>query len=309
MLNFEMLKSASQVEDIPEIFQNIKGVSMDIGGTLIKFIVYSEEEMAYGYTALCQFPDMASKIKQLLTKSERNVTISITGGGAFRFKEQLKTMYPVSTINLLDEMECIARGSILLCPAALEEFIVVNVGSGASVVRISSDRKFERLTGSCLGGGTFMGLARFLSKLPDLGYDSAIELASKGDGSHVDLLVGDIYGQEYPGIDCLKPEIVAGSFGKSIDSSNKVDDLLASLLCMIVSNLVNIGSLCSKLNHNCPVFFSGSFFRNKKGYSYIYILQPDNIYSGRIPEKIWRTLSSSSRSYRVPFSHHLYRSK
>lgn len=266
-----MLKPANRVDDIPENFENIKGISMDIGGTLIKFIIFSQEGMIYGYNVLCNFPEIATKIKHLMLQSGRNVMFAITGGGAFKFREKIKMIYPEINIHILDEMECIARGSILLCPAIIEQCIVVNVGSGASVIKISSDQKFERLTGSCLGGGTFMGLARLISGLPNLDYDTAIELASKGDNSKVDLLVGDIYGQEYPGINSLKPKVIAGSFGKSIDTSNKIEDVLSSLLCMIVSNLVNIGSLCSKSNHNCQVFFSGSFFRNKKGLSYVHI--------------------------------------
>lgn len=39
-------------------------------------------------------------------------------------------------------------------------YLVVNIGSGVSVLKVSSARSFERVSGSSIGGGTYWGLCR-----------------------------------------------------------------------------------------------------------------------------------------------------
>ena len=53
------------------------------------------------------------------------------------------------------------------------------------------------LSGTSLGGGTFLGLCCLLTGCNT--YDEAIELATHGDSTKVDKLVSDIYGNDgYP---------------------------------------------------------------------------------------------------------------
>jgi type II pantothenate kinase len=60
---------------------------------------------------------------------------------------------------------------------------LVNIGSGVSMLKVSGDGKFERVSGSSLGGGTFWGLCRLLTKCR--GFDEMLELSAKGDNSKV----------------------------------------------------------------------------------------------------------------------------
>jgi type II pantothenate kinase len=53
-------------------------------------------------------------------------------------------------------------------------------------------RSYERVSGTCIGGGTFWGLCRLLTACRD--FDEAMELSQTGDPSKCDMLVGDIYG-------------------------------------------------------------------------------------------------------------------
>ena len=46
--------------------------------------------------------------------------------------------------------------------AALFPFLLVNIGSGVSIVKVNGLRSFERVSGSAIGGGTFWGLCRLL---------------------------------------------------------------------------------------------------------------------------------------------------
>lgn len=57
---------------------------------------------------------------------------------------------------------------------------------------MDSDSEHERVSGSSLGGGTFWGLCRLLTRVK--GFDEMLELSARGDNAKVDMLVGDIYG-------------------------------------------------------------------------------------------------------------------
>lgn len=74
------------------------------------------------------------------------------------------------------------------------------MGSGVSLLKINGPGDYERVSGTSLGGGTFWGLARLLTNVESsVETDSWAEvqaLGEHGDSNNVDLLVGDIYGEE-----------------------------------------------------------------------------------------------------------------
>lgn len=53
--------------------------------------------------------------------------------------------------------------------------------------------KYERVSGSSLGGGTYWGLCRVLTRCNS--FDEVLDLAEMGDANLVDMTVGDIYGR------------------------------------------------------------------------------------------------------------------
>jgi type II pantothenate kinase len=71
-------------------------------------------------------------------------------------------------------------------------FLIVNIGSGVSILKVSDSGKFERVSGTSLGGGTYWGLCRLLTKCQT--YEEVLDLAENGDAGKVDMLVRDIYG-------------------------------------------------------------------------------------------------------------------
>ncbi|XP_066370799.1 pantothenate kinase 1-like isoform X3 [Miscanthus floridulus] len=78
-------------------------------------------------------------------------------------------------------------------------YLLVNIGSGVSMIEVIGKGKFERIIGSHLGGGTILGLARLLTGCSS--YEEFLELSQRGNNLSVDLTVGDIYGGEgYPKI-------------------------------------------------------------------------------------------------------------
>ena len=90
-------------------------------------------------------------------------------------------------------------------------YLLVNIGSGVSMVKVSGSKKYERIGGTSLGGGTLWGLLSMLTGART--FDEMLSMADRGDNGAVDMLVGDIYGTDYSKIG-LKSSTIASSFGK-----------------------------------------------------------------------------------------------
>lgn len=119
--------------------------------------------------------------------------------------------------------------------------ILVSIGSGVSIIKVSAFDSFERVAGTMIGGGTLIGLSNLLTGVKD--FDQIINLASSGNHQNVDMLVRDIYGSNSPFKE-LQGDLLASSFAKiandqegDIRSRFKQEDILASLVCMISFNI------------------------------------------------------------------------
>lgn len=95
--------------------------------------------------------------------------------------------------------------------ADIYPYLLVNIGSGVSMIKVSGPRQYERIGGTSLGGGTLWGLLSLLTGARN--FDEMLGMAERGDNSTVDMLVGDIYGTDYGKIG-LKSSTIASSFGK-----------------------------------------------------------------------------------------------
>lgn len=139
-------------------------------------------------------------------------------------------------------------------------YLLVNIGSGVSMIEVTGNGKFERIIGSHLGGGTILGLARLLTGCSS--YDEFLELSQRGNNLAVDLTVGDIYGEHgYPKIG-LPASTTAASFGKvssSRLSEYKVEDLAAALLNSFTYNIGQIAYFVANLSGLKRIFFRGAY--------------------------------------------------
>lgn len=169
-----------------------------------------------------------------------------TGGGAYKYYEKIKDALGVDVIRE-EEMECLIIGLdffITEIPrevftysetdpmhfASPEEniypYLLVNIGSGVSFLKVSGPRKYERVGGTSLGGGTLWGLLSLLTGART--FDEMLDNAAHGDNSNVDMLVGDIYGTDYGKIG-LKNTTIASSFGKVFrmkrEAENEAEDM------------------------------------------------------------------------------------
>jgi type II pantothenate kinase len=90
-------------------------------------------------------------------------------------------------------------------------YLLVNIGSGVSMIKVSGPRQYDRVGGTSLGGGTLWGLLSLLTGARN--FEEMLGMAERGDNTAVDMLVGDIYGSDYGKIG-LKSTTIASSFGK-----------------------------------------------------------------------------------------------
>ncbi|KAF3775698.1 Pantothenate kinase 2 [Nymphaea thermarum] len=211
-------------------------------------------------------------------------TIKATGGGAYKFADVFKERLGV-TLEKEDEMDCLVAGANFLLKSVRHEafthmegqkefvqieqndlfpYLLVNIGSGVSMIKVDGDGKFQRVSGTSLGGGTFWGLGRLLTKCKS--FDEILELSQKGDNSAVDMLVGDIYGgMDYSKIG-LSASTIASSFGRAISENKELsdyrpEDISLSLLRMISYNIGQISHLFALRYGIKRIFFGGFFIR------------------------------------------------
>ncbi|XP_031549269.1 4'-phosphopantetheine phosphatase-like [Actinia tenebrosa] len=229
--------------------------------------------------------------QNLLEKTDNVVKVmKATGGGAHKYKDMLTTKLGVR-VDKEDEMQCLIRGCNFVLSTLPDEvfqfcrdedsqyvfrhlesneifpYLLVNIGSGVSIIQVNSKDHYQRVGGTSMGGGTFWGLGSLLTKAK--GFDELLELATQGQHKNVDVLVKDIYGGPYTGSG-LPADLTASSFGKAVRSCNDKQedghkfaecDIAKSLLQMISNDIAQIASLYARLSGIKKIFFSGYFIR------------------------------------------------
>ncbi|EFB15450.1 hypothetical protein PANDA_007343, partial [Ailuropoda melanoleuca] len=221
--------------------------------------------------------------------SSLHTVFCATGGGAYKFEQDFLTVCDLQLCKL-DELDCLVKGILYIdsvgfngrsqCyyfenPADAEKcqklpfdlknpypLLLVNIGSGVSILAVYSKDNYKRVTGTSLGGGTFFGLCCLLTGCTT--FEEALEMASRGDSTKVDKLVRDIYGGDYERFG-LPGWAVASSFGNMMSKEKREavskEDLARATLITITNNIGSIARMCA-LNENInQVVFVGNFLR------------------------------------------------
>ncbi|KAF8807944.1 pantothenate kinase [Phlegmacium glaucopus] len=141
--------------------------------------------------------------------------------------------------------------------------LLVNIGSGVSIIKVDEDGAFERVSGTSLGGGTLWGLLSLLT--PATSFDEMLAFSERGDNSTVDMLVGDIYGQDYSKLG-LKSTMIASSFGKVFKKGGEkgnfsAEDISKSLLYAMSNNIGQIAYMNAEKYNLDRIYFGGCFIR------------------------------------------------
>ena len=295
-----LLSSSGRKDHAPSIFlpnqtEYISHIALDIGGSLVKLAYFVRNPLDHGGGKLRFEKFETSRIEDCMEFIERKrlhkrrnsgqpIRIKATGGGAFKYADLFRERMGI-ILEREDEMACMVSGCNFLLQAVRNEafqyengelsfkdidpstvypYLLVNIGSGVSMVRVDGENSYDRVSGTNMGGGTFWGLCRLLTGCTS--FDEILQLSSHGDNSQVDMLVGDIYGgRDYASIG-LSAETIASSFGKVLHSDRKLEDYnpadIAMSLCrMIAYNIGQLAYLNAKRYNLSRIFFGGFFIR------------------------------------------------
>ena len=278
--------------------------SREVGGRL-SFLKFETDRIGQCFEFIKRLKD---KHHALNGSNPNDLVICATGGGAFKYYDEMKKTLGVEVLRE-DEMECLIMGldffiteipnEVFTCsdqdPMPFLEpctdiypYLLVNIGSGVSMIKVSGPKQYERIGGTSLGGGTLWGLLSLLTGART--FDDMLTLADKGDNTKVDMLVGDIYGTDYTKIG-LPTDVIASSFGKvfrmkregesaaedgeGMSNSSVLDDagqkpifaaedISLSLLYTVSNNIGQIAYLFSEKHKLENIYFGGSFIRGHR---------------------------------------------
>ncbi|EDW18881.1 uncharacterized protein Dmoj_GI11839, isoform A [Drosophila mojavensis] len=218
--------------------------------------------------------------------AELVTTVCATGGGAFKFEKDFRDQVNMKLAKF-DELDTLIKGILFADMHNATEcyyyenareitktekrafnfsqpfpFILVNVGSGVSILAVYGPDNYKRISGTSLGGGTFLGLCCLLTGCTT--FEEAIQLATKGDNRKVDKLVKDIYGGDYNRFG-LTGDLVASSFGQMHINEKRCsvsrEDLANATLVTITNNIGSIARMCALNEKIDKVVFVGNFLR------------------------------------------------
>ncbi|KAF2097229.1 fumble-domain-containing protein [Rhizodiscina lignyota] len=307
-----------QTQDIrlPNHRAIVSHIAVDIGGSLAKLVYFSHEPKSIELGGRLHFQkfetdkietciDFMRRLKlehqqQNGLNPKEQLCVMATGGGAFKYYEKIKEALGVEVLRE-DEMECLIIGLDFFISEIPNEvftysesdpmqfvdkreniypYLLVNIGSGVSMIKVSGPRQFQRVGGTSLGGGTLWGLLSLLTGARS--FEEMLKTAENGDNTAVDMLVGDIYGMDYNKIG-LKSTAIASSFGKvyrmkrqaereaedhgglsngdrgSSGTAFRAEDISRSLLYAVSNNIGQIAYLHAQRHNLEHIYFGGSF--------------------------------------------------
>ena len=245
-------------------------IGVDLGGTFTKVCITNDN----GANSYEIFPTSMEKLKEFFVMKDNHLVIPsenlkirkwrITGGGAYKFRSFFDTFNPQP--EFVDELSATAKGSahLLSNPDNIKvignnkitsKFLMISMGTGVSFTIVEPGKERRHIGGSALGGGTVMGLSKLLLQVTS--FDTLLELASRGSESNLDLLLSDVYGEDYG---ALTANVCASSLGKIATQEVNVvkEDLAASLISTICYSIgCQAASICTGSDIKTIVFVGG----------------------------------------------------
>jgi type II pantothenate kinase len=226
----------------------MKKIGIDAGGSLIKMVYEEEGHLRYRTYASSEMDSLLKWIG-IMNPSAK---LFATGGKTFLFHD--KFPYP---FTMVEEFKAMVEGSRFLLAEEFhlveDEYILISIGTGTSIYYVTPDH-YERVLGTGMGGGAFVGLGTILSGTND--FSKLVERTERGNRENVDLLVKDIYG---PDITPMVGELTAANFGKVyMNNGASVDDYLASTMQMIGETIFLLASQTARMKGIEKLVFVGS---------------------------------------------------
>eukprot|EP01071_Lankesteria_metandrocarpae_P010697 Lankesteria_metandrocarpae@DN5366_c0_g1_i5.p1 len=229
--------------------------------------------------------------------------LNVTGGGAYKYRKNFEDRLNLE-VRKIDEMQSLMIGlhfflrhtnSVYRYDCTTKDrisvkisdpmypFLLVNIGSGVSIIKATGPEQFQRVTGTCIGGGTVLGLARQTCGADS--FEEVLRWAEAGTDC-LDLKVKDLFGDS-AGTGWLPVDTLASSFGRLymgsafdpkkvlLDGANpfassctaveppRKEDVCRSIVRMVAYNVGYIAFLVGTIHRIRRVFFAGKFVNNR----------------------------------------------
>ncbi len=216
-------------------------LGLDFGMTNLDGVLLEDGVLKRGWRMDCTGASLDSTRAALGmggVKLEEVQAIGTTGG---RHKE-LPNSYKNIRLVKVSEADAVGRGGLQM--AGLEEALVVSAGTGTAMIA-ARGKICRHVTGSAVGGGTLLGLAKLC-----LGTADPLEiaaLASAGDPAHVDGTLADVIGG---GIGSLPADATAVNLGRIVrlSAAPSREDLAAGLVTLVSQVIAVIALNAAKAN-------------------------------------------------------------
>ena len=207
-------------------------IGIDIGGSTTKIIgfrdvdgekqwiepqiIVANDPLTATYGAFGRFADENGLALSDISR------VMVTGVGASHIKGGLYGL----DCRRVEEFQCIGRGGSYL--SRLDNALIVSMGTGTAIVHAMSDKSFEYIGGTGVGGGTLIGLSKLL-----LGVDNIVDvekLASVGDLNKIDLKIKDLVREN--ALSELSRELTASNFA-NLSSSHTKEDVARGIMNLV----------------------------------------------------------------------------
>lgn len=226
----------------------VQKVGIDAGGTLIKLVYEEKGNIHYKTYQISQLESAMEWLKMIAPTAK----VALTGGKAIFLSKQ----YFTNAIHV-PEFEAACNGAryfLMEEGNKPDNCLLVNIGTGTSWFYLHGDKQ-ERILGSGIGGGTFMGLGELLTNEKD--YSHLVQLAQKGNKAKVDLTVKDIYmGEDTP----VDGNLTASNFAKGKKDDQTKEDLMTAVTNMIAETIVLLTLQAAAMHETNEVVYMGSTF-------------------------------------------------
>ena len=212
-------------------------IGVDIGSSTTKIVEYKNNKIIN--KKIYQKNNTVENIIKDFIDSNHIIDIDkfvLTGIGADKVNLE---SYNV-TIDKIEEFVAIATGG--KCLSGKQEAIVVSVGTGTALIKVSSE-EIKHLGGTGVGAGTLLNMCDRMLGVKS--FNEILELSQKGDLSKIDLRIGDVTEQE---IETLPKDLTLANFGK-FENDSKKEDIVLGLLNMIFE-VIGMMAVFATLNSN-----------------------------------------------------------
>ena len=231
-------------------------VGLDFGITNLDGATLEAGSFQHGWRVDCPGASLGSLEAALIAGGVALGTVMGIGTTGGKHRE-----LPASWNNLplvkVAEADAVGRGGLQLANlevgVALEAALVVSAGTGTAMYAVRG-KDCQHVTGSAVGGGTLLGLAKFLIGTADP--LEIAQLAAHGDPSAVDGTLLDVIGG---GIGHLPPDATAVNLGRlaKLTVLPRREDVAAGLVTLVAQVIAVIALNAAKASGLERIVFVG----------------------------------------------------